>query len=162
MNRTMTHIASSFAFVSVLALTSAAAQAPAIAAAPKAAPAHAAPAALLVSDTELKWNDVPDFPGLKMAPLQGDPGKGPSHFFMKMPSGFAAGMHFHNADHWVAVVSGTLVLVPEGGAEKRLPAGSGFSFTGKKKHTTACAQGADCVLFIDARGKWDVVPVAKK
>jgi uncharacterized cupin superfamily protein len=71
-------------------------------------------------------------------------------------------MHFHNADHWVAVVSGTLVLTPEGGAEKRLPAGSGFGFTGKKKHTTSCDAGTDCILFVDARAKWDVVPVAKK
>ena len=44
----------------------------------------------------------------------------------------------------------------------KLPAGSGFVFTGKKKHTTACAAGADCVMFIDARAKWDVIPVAKK
>jgi hypothetical protein len=71
-------------------------------------------------------------------------------------------MHFHNADHWVAVIAGTLVLTPEGGTEKVLPAGSGFGFTGKKKHTTKCAEGADCVLFIDARGMWDVIPVDKK
>ena len=115
-----------------------------------------------MSNAELNWNDVPDVPGAKIASLQGDPGKGPSHFFLKLPAGFSAGLHFHNADHWVAVVAGTVVLVPEGGVEKTLPAGSGFVFTGKKKHTTACAAGTDCILFIDARAKWDVVPVAKK
>lgn len=158
MNRTLSHIASSVAVVSVLALTAVAAATPA----PKAAPKHAVPAATLVSDTELKWSDVPDVPGAKMASLHGDPAKGPSHFFLKLPAGFSVGMHFHNADHWVAVVSGTIVLVPEGGVEKRLPAGSGFGFTGKKKHTTACEAGTDCILFVDARAKWDVVPVAKK
>jgi hypothetical protein len=45
------------------------------------------------------------------------------------------------------------------GKEISLPAGSYFSFVGKKKHTTRCDAGADCVLFMDARGKWDVVPV---
>jgi hypothetical protein len=154
----MSRIALSLAIASVLALTAVAAATPA----PKAAPKHAVPTATLVSNAELKWNDVPDVPGAKMASLHGDPGKGPSHFFLKLPAGFSAGLHFHNADHWVAVVSGTLVLTPEGGAEKRLPAGSGFGFTGKKKHTTSCDAGTDCILFVDARAKWDVVPVAKK
>lgn len=124
--------------------------------------AQAAGKAVLMPAPDLKWTDVKEFPGVKMAVLQGDPGKGASHFFMMLPAGFAAPLHFHDADHWVAVVSGTLVLMPEGGKETQLPAGSGFSFTGKKHHTTMCAAGADCVLFIDSRGKWDVVPVDKK
>src|SRR5262245_61401132 len=78
--------------------------------------------ALLVAAADMKWSDVPEFPGLKIAALHGDPNKGAAHFFIKMPGGFSAPMHFHNADHWVAVVSGTLVLGPEGGAEKSLPA----------------------------------------
>jgi hypothetical protein len=158
MNATMSRTLSSMTLVSVVALTVV------VAASPAAKPAHQheAAAALLVPEADLKWSDVPEFPGLKMAPLQGDPAKGASHFFLKMPAGFAAPLHFHNADHWAAVVAGTLVLVPEGGTEKRLPAGSGFSFVGKKKHTTACAAGADCLLFIDARGTWDVITVSKK
>lgn len=119
-------------------------------------------AAHLVAADELKWNDVEGVAGVKMAVLQGDPGKGPAHFFLKLPGGFMADMHFHNADHYVAVVAGTLSLTPEGGAEKRLQAGSGFSFTGKKRHVTKCAAGSDCVLFLDARGPWDVIPVEKK
>ncbi|MBZ5640633.1 MAG: DUF4437 domain-containing protein [Acidobacteriia bacterium] len=158
MNRIASHVALSAAIVSMLALPTVAAERTAL----KPATRAAAPAAVLVADAELKWTDVPEFPGVKMARLHGDPNMGPSHFFLKLPSGFAAGMHFHNADHWVAVVSGTLVLTPEGGAEKKLPAGSGFGFTGKKKHTTKCAEGSDCVLFIDARGKWDVIPTDKK
>ena len=122
-------------------------------------PSSASSAAVLVSSAELKWSDVPDAPGVKMAPIHGDPAKGPAHFFFRLPAGFTAGMHFHNADHWVAVISGTMLLTPEGGAEKRLGAGSGFGFTGKKKHTTKCAEGADCVLFVDCRGPWDIVPV---
>jgi hypothetical protein len=128
----------------------------------KAAPQHGGSSAVLVPGADLKWSNDPDHPGVQVAPLQGDPGKGASHFFIKLPAGFAVPMHFHNADHWVAVVSGTLMLTPEGGMEKTLPAGSGFSFTGKKMHTTKCAEGTDCVLFVDARGKWDVIPADKK
>lgn len=134
-------------------------------ASPPSKPAQAAGgagAAVFMPAAELKWTDVAEFPGLKMAVVQGNPAKGAAHFFLKLPAGFSAPVHFHNADHWVAVVTGTLMLTPEGGKETSLPAGSGFGFTGKKRHATKCAEGGDCVLFLDTRGKWDVVPVEKK
>jgi len=105
----------------------------------------------------LQWTDVPGFPGVKTAPVEGDPAKGPHHMFMKFTAGFAAPMHHHTANHFVTVVSGTLVLTVDG-KEQRLPAGSYFAFKDKSAHKTACAEGADCVLFMDVRGKWDVVP----
>jgi quercetin dioxygenase-like cupin family protein len=55
------------------------------------------------------------------------------------------------------VLSGTMVFTVDG-KEYKLPAGSYFSFIGKKQHITKCEAGADCVLAIDARGKWDVIP----
>ena len=47
------------------------------------------------------------------------------------------------------------------GKESKLGPGSYFSFTGKKPHATKCDAAADCVLEIDARSKWDVVPAKK-
>jgi hypothetical protein len=44
------------------------------------------------------------------------------------------------------------------GKETKLPPGSYFQFTGKKPHMTRCDAGADCMLFIDSRGKWDILP----
>ena len=158
MHRILSRLALAVAIVLFLTLSAFAAET----AAPKAAPPQAGANAVLIPAGDLKWNDVPDFPGVKMALVHGDPNTGPSDFFMKLPAGFSAPLHFHDPDHWVAVVSGTLMLAPEGAAEKTLPPGSGFGFTGKKNHTTKCAAGADCVLFIDARGKWDVIPIAKK
>lgn len=114
-------------------------------------------ASVAIAAADLKWNDVPDFPGLKMAVVSGDPAKGASHFFMKFPGGFAAPLHHHSADHFVTVVAGTMVMNIDD-KDVKLPAGSYFSFSGKKHHMTKCDAGADCILFIDARGKWDVVP----
>ena len=54
------------------------------------------------------------------------------------------------------VVTGTMVLTVDG-QDRKLPAGSYFALTGKKPHATRCEAGAECVLAIDARGKWDVV-----
>lgn len=125
--------------------------------------AAAAPKANLVAAGELKWVDVPDTPA-KMATVSGDSAKGPHTSFIKLPAGFSAPLHSHSADHNVVVVAGTISLAPEGGPAKKLGPGSWFEFTGKKKHVTTCDAGADCELFIVAKGAWDLVPAdtAKK
>jgi quercetin dioxygenase-like cupin family protein len=114
----------------------------------------------LIPASDMKWNDVPDFPGVKMAVLQGDPGKGASHFMMKLPGGFTSPVHHHSSDHYVTVVSGAMTFTVDG-KDTKLPAGSYFAYTGKKTHLTKCDAGADCVLSVDTRGKWDVVPEDK-
>lgn len=116
---------------------------------------------VLLPAGDLKWNDVPDFPGVKMAVLDGNPAKGAGHFLIKLQDGFAAPLHHHSSDHFVTVVSGTLSLTVDG-KETKLPAGSFFLFRGKKEHITKCEPGADCVLSVDVRGKWDVVPEKAK
>jgi quercetin dioxygenase-like cupin family protein len=126
---------------------------------PVVAQAKATGASVTTAAADLKWNDVASFPGLKMAVVSGDPAKGAAHFFMKFPAGFAAPLHHHSANHYVTVVSGTMVMNIDGN-DVKLPAGSYFSFTGMKQHMTKCDAGAECVLFLDARGKWDVVPEA--
>jgi len=115
--------------------------------------------AVFLPATDLKWNDVPEFPGVKMAVVEGDPAKGPAHFFIRFEPGFTATRHYHNSDHHVTVVAGTVVLTTQDG-ERRLPPGSFFSFTGKTKHATKCEGATACVLAIDSRGKWDVIPEA--
>ena len=116
-------------------------------------------AAVFVTPGDLKWVDVPGMAGLKEATVTGNPSKGPGHFFVKFPGGFSAPEHHHTASHYVTVVSGTMVINVDG-KDHTLPPGSFFAFTGAKKHTTKCAEGADCVVCIDTRGKWDMVPEA--
>ena len=113
--------------------------------------------ATLTAATDLKWADVPGMAGIKIAVGDGDPNKGASHFFLKFDKGFTAGEHHHSPDHSGTVVAGTLILTVDG-KENRLPPGSFFSFSGKKVHATKCDAAADCILAMDARGKWDVVP----
>jgi len=116
--------------------------------------------ATLTPAADMKWTDVEGFPGVKVAALQGDPAKGANHVMLKLPSGFSAPLHHHTADHYVTVVTGTLVLTVDG-KETKLPPGSYFAFMGKKSHLTKCEAGADCTVFIDNRAKWDVVPEDK-
>ncbi len=120
------------------------------------------PGAAFIDAKDIKWTEVPDMKGIWSSTIDGDAGKGPHHSFMKFAAGFSAPVHHHSSDHFVTVVSGTLVLTVDG-AEHRLTPGSYFAFKNKQAHSTACAEGADCVIFTDVRGKWDVVmPTAKK
>jgi quercetin dioxygenase-like cupin family protein len=114
--------------------------------------------ATLVPAADVKWSDVPGNDGVQMAVLGGAPDKGASHFLIKLSPGKTVPLHFHNPDHYAYVVAGTMTFDADG-KEVSLPPGSYFSFIGKKKHTTRCDAGAECVIFMDARGKWDVVPV---
>jgi quercetin dioxygenase-like cupin family protein len=120
------------------------------------APKKSVGTAVLAPVSDLKWTDVPDRAGVKIAAVQGDPNKGASHFFIRLPAGFSVPHHHHSPDHYATVVAGTMVFNVDG-QDHSLPAGSYFAFTGKKKHTTHCAEGAECVIFVDSRGKWDVV-----
>jgi quercetin dioxygenase-like cupin family protein len=126
---------------------------------PSAVFAQGAPAkAVFAPAADLKWIGA-GVPGVETAAVKGDMAKGASHFYLKYPAGFAAPVHHHSPDHYVTTVAGNLVLIVDG-KEHRLPPGSYFAFTGKAKHAARC-EGADaCVMFVDARGAWDVV-VAK-
>ena len=118
------------------------------------------PNAVIVPAQDIKWEAVKDFPGVYMATVEGNAGKGAHHSYMKFDAGFAAPLHHHTSDHTVTVIAGTLVLTVDE-VEHKLPPGSYFSFKKKQPHLTACAPGAECIIFADVRGKWDVVPAKK-
>ena len=103
----------------------------------------------------LKWVEA-GIPGVSTALVQGDMAKGASHFYLRYPAGFVSPVHHHSPDHYATTVSGNLSLTMDG-KEHRLPPGSYFSFTGKAPHVARCAGPEACVMFIDARGAWDVV-----
>ncbi|MEQ1877507.1 MAG: cupin domain-containing protein [Bdellovibrionia bacterium] len=104
---------------------------------------------------DVKWAPVPGFDGVENSIVEGDAAKGQHHSFMKFKAGFAAPLHHHTSNHFVTVVAGTMILTVDG-KETKLPAGSYFSFSNKTPHMTKCDAGADCILFADVRGKWDV------
>lgn len=118
-----------------------------------------ATAAQALPKDALKWTDA-GIPGVSTAVVHGDMAKGASHFYLKYPAGFASPLHHHSADHYATTVSGSLSLTANG-KEHRLGPGSFFAFTGKASHVARCAGPEACVMFIDARGPWDVVAEPK-
>lgn len=110
----------------------------------------------VVAKGDLQWKDM-GIPGVQAAVVSGDMAKGPSRFFLKYPVGLVTPNHHHTADHYVALVSGSITLTV-GGKEHKLVAGSYFSLTDKAPHVAKVEGKEEAVFFIQADGPWDVVP----
>ena len=108
----------------------------------------------VVAKADLKWKEM-GIPGVAAAPVSGDMEKGPSRFFLEYPAGFVTPKHHHSADHYVAVVSGTITLTVDG-KDHLLGPGSYFALTGKASHTAKVEGPSEAVFFIQADGPWDV------
>jgi len=111
--------------------------------------------AVFAPAASLKWTGA-GVPGVATAVVDGDMAKGRSRFYLKYDAGFVAPVHHHSPDHYVTTITGNLVLIVDD-KEHRLAPGSYFAFLGKAKHAARCEGSEACVMFVDARGPWDVV-----
>lgn len=117
--------------------------------------AIAAGDSVVVAKADLKWKEM-GIPGLAAAPVSGDMTKGASRFFLKYPVGFVSPKHHHTADHYVALVSGTITLTVDG-KDHKLGPGSYFALTKKSAHVAKVEGNEEAVFFIQADQPWDVV-----
>jgi len=122
----------------------------------KSAAQHAA--LTTMTPDQMKWEPTPGDPAVKMAVAWGDPNKGAHGAFHKFQAGWAAPLHRHSADMKLVVVSGTLVQAGEDGKEVKLGAGSYVFQPHTAKHVTKCDAGSECVIFVVAGGKFDLIP----
>jgi hypothetical protein len=114
---------------------------------------------VIMPAADLKWSDLDPSgaPGVKVADLWGNHARGAFGAFFKLPAGFAVPLHTHTYDMKVVIVSGTYVQAPEGKPEFRLGPGSYFLQPGGNyRHTTSCDPAAECVFFVEGRGKFDL------
>ncbi|MDQ6893336.1 MAG: cupin domain-containing protein [Acidobacteriota bacterium] len=113
---------------------------------------------------DYKWVDAPNAPpGVKQVVLWGDPTKG-GRFgaIQKFPAGFSAPLHTHSAGLHMVIMSGTVIHIPEGKPEVRLPANSYLYDPPGYRHSTKCDAASECVFFLEGDGKFDVKMVEKK
>lgn len=115
-------------------------------------------AAVLKAAEDLKWTDVPNVKGVQQAVAWGNPQKGPHGAFDKFAAGTQVPLHSHTANLRSVIISGTMVFAMDGQSAKELGPGSFAFLPSGAKHTTACKAGADCVLYSQASGAFDVVP----
>jgi anti-sigma factor ChrR (cupin superfamily) len=151
-----THV---LAFTIALALASTVLAQPAGQATPTRPPAAGPQQPIFTPAADLKWADLDPTgaPGVKIAAVWGDHGKGAFRAFLKLPAGFAVPLHTHTHPMKVVFLSGTYIQAPDGKAETRLgPGGYMLQPGGDYRHTTACDKAADCVLFVESDGPFDL------
>lgn len=131
--------------------------------APKAKAGAGAHKPVIMPAGDLKWTEIdPATPGAQIADVWGDHAKGAFGAFIKFPGGFTAPLHTHTHDIKIVIVSGMWIHGPEGKPEVRLGPGSYFMQPGGNyRHTTACDQASECVIFVQSNGKFDLKPVGE-
>ena len=118
-----------------------------------------------IPSANLKWVDLDPqgAPGVKIAPVWGDPSKGPFGAFFRLPAGFAAPLHTHTNAMKLVIVSGTYIQAPAGASEFRLGPGSYLMQPGGDyRHTTSCDRASDCIFFVEGDGPFDLRVVPDK
>ena len=113
---------------------------------------------VLPAASELKWVDAPSGQGVQQAVVWGNSQKGAHGSFAKFPAGTQIPMHMHTAGGRSVVITGTMVETLEGQQPKELGPCSYFYLHGEAKHTTACKEGAECVIYSDWQGAFDLKP----
>ncbi len=96
--------------------------------------------------------------GATAATVSGDRNKGEHLTLINLPAGTVGPMHTHSSEVDGVVISGVVFHWHEGETQasaKPLPAGSYFKQPAKIKHYSACAAGADCLMIVFQKGKFD-------
>ena len=108
---------------------------------------------------QMKWVPNLGVSGVMTATTWGDPAKGAHGAFHKFTAGFTAPLHTHSASTRIVVIAGTMAMAGEDGKEMKFPAGSYYTQPNTFPHVTKCLAGADCLVYLEADGKWDLKPV---
>lgn len=115
----------------------------------------------VIIPTDIKWGDAPPTlpKGVKIAVLQGDPGKaGPFVIRLLAPTGYTIAPHWHTQDEQLTVIAGMLYIGLGDKLNKRaaraLPRG-GFHFLPGKEHHYAFANGRT-IVQINGNGPFDI------
>ena len=114
--------------------------------------------AVFRTSSELKWVDAPDVKGVQQAVAWGDAAKGAHGSFAKFAGGTEVPLHTHTATGRSVVITGTIISTPDGQKPRELGPGSYFSLPGGMSHTTACKAGAECVIYSQWLGAFDLKP----
>lgn len=111
---------------------------------------------------QVQFIAIPGVQGISQADLWGDSKKGPHGSMTKFAAGTKVGLHTHTAADKIIVVSGTMIFGDAAGKEVKLGPGSYRLEPAGFPHTTACAEGADCVIFDTQSGAFDLKMVEGK
>lgn len=118
------------------------------------------PGAVTLSLDDIQWAPVDpnNAAGPQIAPLWGDPTRGPYGALLRVPAGFESPMHTHSHDERVVVIAGASVHWGEGedAANARImTAGDYMLMPAGVRHVSAATDDAECIEFITQDGRFD-------
>jgi hypothetical protein len=95
------------------------------------------------------WNScgVPEFPGCEFALLPGDPGKGSSDIYVRLPAGGAFPKHWHTNDHYFIGIEGTLTFNFKDGTLMTLSPGTFGFWPGGEVMEGRCSNEGPCIYY---------------
>ena len=107
---------------------------------------------------EVKWEDMGG--SRKLAALVGDPKKGAHGALLKVPGGSTTPLHSHTGAYEAVQIQGTSshwLKGEDGTKAKKMTPGSYWTIPAKVEHVSACATGADCLIYRWQKTKFDVI-----
>ena len=112
---------------------------------------------------DAKWTPLmKEGPLPAAAPIEGDMMKGAHYAYLKLPAGFTSPPHSHSSDYWAVLVQGKMThWAKDGGNEaeaKQLGVGDLTYMPAKTEHISKCFPGADCIMAVYQKGKFDFIP----
>jgi len=104
---------------------------------------------------DMKFAPFPNVPTCFAGAVEhGDPGTGPSTFFIKGTKGCEVPMHFHSATEQVIMVNGTARIQMKGDQLRTLKAGAFASAPARHPHNFTCASA--CEFYVVSDGPFDI------
>lgn len=144
-------------FAATLAATLAAAQSPPASSLVQ-APGKAMSAT--ADDASLQWARCPEFfpAGCELAVIRGEPAKGQSDAFLRVPGGYNFPAHTHTSPEHIVMVSGEMIVRYQGQAPITVRAGHFLYNPGGVPHDAQCRGTTRCILFISFDQPIDAMP----
>ena len=111
-------------------------------------------------DPSLKWGPCPEIfaKGCEVSVLHGDPAKGPSDVYLRMPKNYDMPVHWHTSPEHIVVVKGKFSAAFEG---NKKAAGTYTYIPSKMPHSARCDKSGPCMIFISFESPVDAVAVKK-
>ncbi len=109
------------------------------------------------SSDEGSWAAVPEFPGVQMKLVNGNPRTGPSDLYLEIPAGNRIPFHWHSATESAYLERGTLELQMWDNSQTRVLNGNSyFQAPPRMIHRVTCTSAEDCYLFVHSGGPFDI------
>jgi quercetin dioxygenase-like cupin family protein len=119
-------------------------------------------APLMLSFTDMKWNELPERKGMQFAVLSGDPKTGAYTQMRKVLGGTDNPLHSHSSEIKNVIVSGVWYTGADAASVRDFGPGSIVIMPANWPHVSGCRAGSECVFYQEGKGKFDFNPVADR